>query len=153
VGLSKKLATAVSVASAVTGVAGYCGADEVLSAPRVQFAQPDPFPRGPFRSFPGYGSANGVQTIETGVGAVDALVVAQALAPPRPACRRPIFISRRDVVALVCWSRRRSSYIGRTIWRLCSRPAMWFGGARWPAPWVLPARVFTVVLIKWPDGA
>ena len=152
-GLSKKLATAVSVASAVTGVAGYCGADEVLSAPRVQFAQPDPFPRGPFRSFPGYGSANGVQTIETGVDAVDALVVAQALAPPRPACRRPIFISRRDVVALVCWSRRSASYIGQTTWRSCCRPATWFGAARRLVPRLLCARVFMVVLISWLGGA
>ena len=84
VGPSRKLAAAVSVASAVAGIAGHCGADEVLSAPRVHFAQLDPFPRGPFRFFPGYGSANGVQTIETGAGADDALVIAQALAPPSP---------------------------------------------------------------------
>jgi hypothetical protein len=91
VGLSIKLVAAVSVASPVSGVAGYCGADEVLPVPRVHFAQPDPFPHGPFRVFPGYGSANAVQTIETGAGADEALVVAQALAPPSPGVPPPDF--------------------------------------------------------------
>jgi hypothetical protein len=97
-----ELAAAVLVASAVAGVAGYCGANEV---------------------------------------------------PPRPVFRRPIFMSRRDLAALVCWSRRSSSYIGQTALRSCSRPATSFGGARRPAPWPLPAHVFMVVLIKWPGGA
>jgi hypothetical protein len=83
VGLSEKSA-AVSVALAVAGVVGYSGADEVRPAPRVHIAQPDPFPQRPFRFFPGYGSADSVQTIETGAGADDAQVVAQALAPPSP---------------------------------------------------------------------
>jgi hypothetical protein len=91
VGLSKKLAAAVSVASAVAGVAGYCGADEALRAPRLHVAQLDRFPQEPFRFFPGYSSANGVPTMETGVGADDAPIVAQALAPPSPGVPPPDF--------------------------------------------------------------
>jgi hypothetical protein len=78
------LAAAVSLASAVSGAAGYCGADEVLSAPRVHFAQ------GQFRFFPAYSSANGVQTIETGAGD-DILVVVQALPPLSPSVPPPDF--------------------------------------------------------------
>jgi hypothetical protein len=84
VGLSIKLAAAVSLASAASGVAGYCGANEVLPAPRVHFAQ------GQFHFFPAYSSANGVQTIETGAGD-DALVVAQAVAPLSPGVPPPDF--------------------------------------------------------------
>ena len=82
--LSIKLAAAVSITSAMAGVAGYCGADEVLPAPGVHLAQPDPFPLGPSRFLLGYGSANGVQMIETGAGQADPLVVAEALALPSP---------------------------------------------------------------------
>jgi hypothetical protein len=91
VGLSIKLAAAVSVAPAVAGVADYCGADAVLPAPRVHFARPGPFVQGPLGSLPSYGGANGVQTIETGAGRDDALVVAQALAPPSPGVPPPDF--------------------------------------------------------------
>jgi hypothetical protein len=91
VGLSIKLTAAVSAASAVAGVAGHCGADEVLPATRVHFAQPDPFPLGPFRFFPSYAGANGPQRIETGANADDALVVAQALAPPSAGVPPPDF--------------------------------------------------------------
>jgi hypothetical protein len=80
--LSVRLAATVSVASALAGVVGYCGADEVLPAPRVHFALPDPFP--PFRFVAGYGSGKRVETIGTRTGADDAAVVAQALAPPSP---------------------------------------------------------------------
>jgi hypothetical protein len=83
------LAAALSVASAVAEVVGDRGADEVLPAPRIHFAQPDPFVQGPLRFFPGYGRANGVQTIETGAGAD--LVVAQAMAPPSPGVPPPDF--------------------------------------------------------------
>ena len=83
-GLPIKLAAAVSVASAVAGGAGHCGADEVLLAPHVSSAQPDLFPQGPFNSFPDYGSAKRMRTIETAAGADNALVVAQAVAPPSP---------------------------------------------------------------------
>jgi hypothetical protein len=86
-----KLVAAVSVASAVAGVARYSGADEVFPAPRVPFAQPDSFPQGPFRSVSGYGGANGVPTIQPGAGADDALVVAQALAPRSPGVPPPDF--------------------------------------------------------------
>jgi hypothetical protein len=85
------MVAAVSVASAVSGVAGYCGADEVLPAPRLHFAQPDPSPQGSFRFFPAYGSANGAQTIEIGAGGHDAPVVAQALAPTSPGVPPPDF--------------------------------------------------------------
>jgi hypothetical protein len=91
VGLSEKLAAALSVASAVAGIAGYGEADEVRPAPRVHFAQPDLFRQGPFRFFPGYGSAKGVQAIETGAGADNAPVVAQALAPLSPGVPPPDF--------------------------------------------------------------
>jgi hypothetical protein len=91
VGLSKKLAAAVSVASAVAGVAGYCGADEVLPAPLVHVGQPDPFPHGPFHFVPAYGSAKRMGTIEAGAGADNAPVVAQALAPPSPGIPPPDF--------------------------------------------------------------
>jgi hypothetical protein len=80
--LSIKLAAAVSVATVVAGVAGYCGVDEVLPAPRVHFAQPDPFPQGPSRFF---------LMIDTGAGEDDALVVAEALAPTWPDVPPPDF--------------------------------------------------------------
>jgi hypothetical protein len=74
-----KLAT---VASAVAGVAGYGGAHEVLPAPGVHMTQPEPF-------LPG--GATRIHTIDTGAGADDALVVAQALAPPSPGVPPPDF--------------------------------------------------------------
>ncbi len=86
VGLCINLAAALSVASAVAGVAGYCGAHDALPAPRVRVARPHTFPQAPFR-----GSAKGVETIETGAAADDALVVAQALAPPSPTVPPPDF--------------------------------------------------------------
>jgi hypothetical protein len=86
-----KLVAAISVASAVAGVAGYCGADEVLPPPRVPFAQPDPFSQGPSRFFPGYRGATRIRTIETGARADHALVVAQALTLPSPGVPPPDF--------------------------------------------------------------
>ncbi len=88
VGLFKKKAAAALVALTAAVVAGYCGADEVLAAPHVYYGQPDPFPQEPLRFFP-YRSAKGIQTIET--GADDALVVAQASAPPSPGVPPPDF--------------------------------------------------------------
>jgi hypothetical protein len=52
-----------------------------------------------------------------------------------------------------CWSHRRSSCVGQTTWRSCSRKATRLGAARQRAPGLLPARVLTVVLIPWPVGA
>jgi hypothetical protein len=57
----------------------------------VHFAQPDPFPQGPSRFIPGYGSGYGAQTIETGVGENDAVVVSQVLALPSPGVPPPDF--------------------------------------------------------------
>jgi hypothetical protein len=91
VGLPINLAAAVSVASAVPGGAGHYGADEVLRAAHVSFAKPDPFAQGPFRFFAGYGSAKPIRTTETAAGAHDALLLAQASAPPSPGVPPPDF--------------------------------------------------------------
>jgi hypothetical protein len=154
VGLSIELATAVSIVLAVSGGAGYCGADEVLPVPRVHVAQPlVSFSQGPFRFFPGYGSANGVQTIDTGAAADDAPSSPRPWHRRGPVFRRLIFMSCRDLVALVCWSRRSSSYIGQKAGRSCSRPPTWLGVARRQTPRLFRASVFAVIPIPWLGGA
>jgi hypothetical protein len=121
-------------------------------APPVPFARPDPFPQGPSRFFPGYRGAVRIRTIETGARAAMLSSSPRPWHRPRPLFRRPIFI-RGEVVAWVCWSHRRSSCVGQTTWRSCSRKATRLGAARQQAPGLLPARVLTVVLIPWPVGA
>jgi hypothetical protein len=100
VGLSMKLVATISVASAVAGVAGYCGADEVLPTPPGSLPQPNPFPQAPSRFFPSYRGATRIRMIET--GADHALIVAHALAPPLPGVPPPDFHVPRGPGRLVC---------------------------------------------------
>ena len=143
--LSIKLAAAVSVVSAVARVAGDCGADEVLPAPRVHFAQPYPFPQGPSRFF---------LMIETGAGEDDALVVAEALAPTSPDVPPPDFHvpqgpGRLGVLEppkrFLHWTDHLEIVLAPAeVVRRCLMAGM---------KATTPGNVFTVLLIPWPGGA
>jgi hypothetical protein len=79
--LSMKFAVAISAAA---GIAAFCWANEVRPAPHAPFAQAVPFPDGPFRLFPDFGSPKPVWTIEIGAGAGDTFIIAQTSGSPGP---------------------------------------------------------------------